>query len=173
MSDFKFEGIKDFQFICKLKAKPLIIKDDKRYNKKIVAFDFHNEKAKEIFENEVGVVYMITAYIDNNEYIIKFGQTRTPFIYRLQSYNCGTVVNWRTASTANIKILQSFVSTRLEFKLYLYQPQKPLHVEYYGEFAFVASPASIFVEDRLLNIYLNQFHQKPIANIQSKMTRKK
>ncbi|WP_435128804.1 hypothetical protein ACR82Z_03390 [Mycoplasma sp. 6243] len=123
MSDFKFEGIKDFQFICKLKAKPLIIKDDKRYNEKIVAFDFHNEKAKEIFENEVGVVYMITAYIDNNEYIIKFGQTRTPFIYRLQSYNCGTVVNWRTASTTNIKILQSFVSTRLEFKLYLYQPQ--------------------------------------------------
>ena len=129
LEDFKFDGINDFHFICKLKASPLTIdKKGYRINEKILAYNFVNDNAKEVFNKSLGVAYILTAVFDNVEYIIKIGSSRTTFKKRLGSYNCGVVNNWRTASTTNIKILQSFVTTRAEFNLYLYDCSEELVV---------------------------------------------
>ena len=50
INDFNFDGVKDFEYICKLKARPMTITlDGKRKNEKIIPFDFVNDDAKKIF----------------------------------------------------------------------------------------------------------------------------
>lgn len=172
LSDFEFEGKNDFIFICKLKADPMEIKNDKRRNEKILAIDFVNRDARNVFDNSLGVAYIITCTLDNREYIIKFGQSRTTFKKRLGSYNCGVVNNWRTASTTNIKMLQSMVSTRLIFNLYLFDcSTEPYVLSWHGEQSVkFASPKSLAVEDIMIKKFAKQFGKKPLANIQANAT---
>ncbi len=172
VKQFKFKGVKDFKFICNLKAEPLQIKKDANYtrkNEKIIPNNFININAENIFKNEIGIAYMITTTIGNKEHIIKFGETRKTMKDRLGSYNCGTVNNWRTASTTNIKILQSFVATRLQYNLYICtNPKAPITIIYHGIKSIpIAYPYAIAVEDITIKEFIKQFKHKPLANIQA------
>ena len=156
LNDFSFSGKEDFIFICNLRASPLEIKEGVRKNEKIQA-------------------YILTCYIENKEHIIKFGQSRTTFKKRLGSYNCGVVNNWRTASTTNIKMLQSLVATRATLNLYLYDcSDEVMIIEWRGEKSVpFASPKSLAVEDIMIKKFMSQFGTKPLANIQSDATQVK
>jgi hypothetical protein len=174
LDSFRFEGKNDFEFICHLKARPLEITwTGDRINEKILTSDFASRRAMSIFENSSGVAYMITCIINGKEYIIKFGQTRTPFKDRLGSYNCGVVNNWRTASTTNIKILQSMVTTRQQFNLYIYDCGEPITYHWHGVTAQVASPMSLMVEDVIVKEFMKQYGYKPLANVQADATSSK
>lgn len=172
LKEFNFNGKNDFRFICKLHAEPMRIdkSDRKRKNEKIIADHFYGNEEKDIFENSMGVAYMITCTLNGKEHIIKFGQTRTPFKARLGSYNCGVVNNWRTASTTNIKILQSMVTTRQVFNLYLYDCSEPETIVWHGVSQKVASPKSLVVEDIIIKKFIEQFGKKPLANVQADAT---
>lgn len=172
ITDFLFSGVKDFVFICELKAKPMIINKDRRSNEKIEAFNFANEEAEKIFNKSLGVVYILTCIINEKEHIVKIGASRTPFKKRLCSYNCGAAYNWRTASTTNLKILQSFLVTRLTYKLYIYDCNEDVvRYNFHGiESIPFASSKSLAIEDIMVKQYYNQFKTKPLANIQTKAT---
>lgn len=172
LSDFSFKGVEEFKLICKLKAIPMIIdsKNKLKENEKIVVVDnsFVNEEAKDIFENSLGVDYLITCPIDNKEYIIKIGNSRNTFKDRLSSYNCGVITNIRTASTTNLKILQSFVATRKEFNLYLMDCSDVTTFKWHGvESVPFASPKGLAYEDILIKKFIEQFGKKPLANVQA------
>lgn len=172
LDQFSFDGKKDFKFVCKLHAKPMRIikKDNKRENEKIIADNFAGKDEQKIFNEFMGVAYMITCPLDDKEYIIKFGQTRTPFKARLQSYNCGVVNNWRTASTTNIKILQSMVTTRKVFNLYLYDCDEHMEIVWHGVKGKVAVQKSLVIEDVIIKKFIEQFRFKPLANVQADAT---
>lgn len=172
LQEFNFSGVQDFKFICNLKAKPLKIINDNRENEKIIAYNFVDKEAEETFSNILGVTYIITCVINKKEHIIKIGSSRTTFKKRLASYNCGVVNNWRTASTTNIKILQSMVTTRLVFKLYLYDCNEgTLSYTWRGiESVPFASPKALAVEDIMVKQYYKQFKAKPLANVQTNAT---
>lgn len=172
LNKFKFEGVKDYKYICDLQAQPLHLCGTKRTNEKIFAINFVSDKAKEIFTSAKGVSYMLTCLIKNKEHIIKIGQTRTPFKKRLGSYNCGVVSNWRTASTTNIKILQSMVTTRLSFKLYIYDCSEDKYQTIWHGIKSIefASPKALAVEDIMVKQFIKEFNKKPLANIQANAT---
>lgn len=178
---FKFKGINDFKFICQLKAREMEISINSNKEivsrwmpEKIIALEFPSKKEEDIFNNSVGCAYIITSLVNEKEYFIKIGQTRTPFKDRLSSYNCGTVNNWRTASTTNIKMLQSMLSTRLIFKLYIYDCNEKIQFNYHGCLSsYFASPKSLAVEEIMLKKFQEQYNQKPLANIQTNPTNKK
>lgn len=119
IDDFKFKGKDDFIYTCDLTIKPLAVIDGIRQNEKIMPCKFSDDNAVILFNSALGIAYMFTAVVNGKEYIVKIGQSRTSFKQRLASYNCGVVNNWRTASTTNIKVLQSMQTTRVPFKLYL------------------------------------------------------
>ncbi len=179
LQDFSFEGKNDYQFICKLKAEPMVIdlnnannRTKGRKNEKIIAYDFVNQIAKNIFYKSLGVSYLITSIVNKKEHIIKIGQSRTAFKQRLASYNCGVVYNWRTASTTNIKMLQSMLATRLEYRLYIYDcSNEPYILDWHGEKSIpFSSPKSLAVEDIMIKKFKEQFNHPPLANIQSNAT---
>ncbi len=172
LREFNFSGKNDYEFICKLKIQPMTIENNNRKNENIVAIDFANHNAKQIFNNSLGISYILTCPINNNEHIIKIGQTRTPFKARLNSYNCGSVYNWRTASTTNIKIKQSMVTTRQIFNLYIYDCSEDQYIiVWHGvKSSPFASPKSLAVEDIMIKKFIEQFNQKPLANIQANAT---
>lgn len=89
--DFKFPGMSEFIPTCILEAKPMTIKNNEKYNEKIIVKNFLTKEGENIFYKKSGILYLITCLINNKEYIIKFGQSRTNFKLRLQSYNCGSV----------------------------------------------------------------------------------
>ncbi len=173
LSDFKFEGVKDFIYICKLVIRPLKLSNGIRENEKIFAQDFGGFVAQDIFENSAGVSYILTCPIDNNEHIIKIGESRTTFQKRLGSYNCGVVFNWRTASTTNIKMLQSMVVVRQPFNLYIYDCSKPPYILEWHGIKSVSFPSSksLAVEDIMLKQFQKEFGRKPLANIQANAQR--
>ena len=174
----KFLGVNDFKKICILYAEPMKLyfneenKKWKRKNEKIIFKDFINNKSAEIFKKSLGVAYLITCIINKNEHIIKIGQTRTTFEKRLQSYNCGCVYNWRTASTTNIKMLQSMLTTRLNFNLYIYDCSDQEYIlEWHGiKSVPFASPKALAVEDIMMKEFMRIFNKKPLANIQAGAT---
>ena len=175
LNDFNFSGKEDFIFICNLKVSPLEIRGVIRKNEKIYPLNFINKNAENIFEKSLGVAYMLTCEIENKEHIIKFGQSRTTFKKRLGSYNCGVVNNWRTASTTNIKMLQSLVTTRAILNLYLYDCSDEVTIiEWRGEKSVpFASPKTLAVEDIMIKKFVAQFGTKPLANIQGEATQVK
>lgn len=168
---FKFAGVKDYTYICDLSVSPLEITNTSRKNEKIIASNF-TEKGKKIFDKSNGVSYMLTCAVGNQEYIIKIGQTRTPFSKRLQSYNCGVVNNWRTASTTNVKMLQSMVTSRQVFKLYICDCSADQYsITWHGVKSInFASPKSLAIEDIMVKEFIKQFNKKPLANIQANAT---
>lgn len=172
LKEFAFSGKEDFIFICNLEISPLTITESIRKNEKINPINFANKKTKDIFEKSLGVAYMLTCNIDDKEHIIKFGQSRTTFKKRLGSYNCGVVNNWRTASTTNIKILQSLVTTRVILNLYIYDcSDEVMIIEWRGEKSVpFASPKSLAVEDIMIKKFKEEFGIKPLANIQGDAT---
>ncbi|BCZ17590.1 hypothetical protein NHP190003_08720 [Helicobacter sp. NHP19-003] len=168
LQEFSFTGKNDFIYICQLKAEPMTIIGNRRTNEKIKAINFTSDEAQRIFNQSSGVAYLITCPLEDKEHIIKIGQTRKTFKERLGSYNCGTVYNWRTASTTNIKITQSMVATRLPFKLYLCDcSDDPYTIVWHGvESAPFPSPKSLAIEDIMVKKFIEQFNHKPLANIQ-------
>lgn len=173
LKDFKFPGVEEYKYICKLHAEPMRInREGKRKNEKIKETDFVDENAKSIFKDKLGVSYLITCEIEGKEYVIKIGSSRTSFKKRLGSYNCGVANNWRTASTTNIKILQSMVTTRLDFKLYLYDcSDEPYTINWHGiQSVLFASPKALAVEDIMVKQFIKEFGEKPLANIQANAT---
>lgn len=180
LKDFKFEGVKDFKFICKLKGHLVeILKeyDHKlnrtkgRINEYIEAYDFASDDAKSIFNNAVGVVYILTAFVDGKEYIIKIGQSRNTFNERLASYNCGALVNWRTASTTNVKILQSMVANDIEFGLHLYGCCSLTTFTWHGvESEKFPTSESLAYEHILNHQFMKEFGRPALANVQVNIT---
>lgn len=176
LSEFTFDGKDDFTFICELKAKPLelTISGDHliRSNEKIEVQRFASKDAELIFSKSLGVAYILTCNVDGKEHIVKFGQSRTSFKSRLGSYNCGTVNAWRTASTTNIKMLQSMVTTRATFKLYLYDcSDEVIRYTWRGiESVPFASSKALAVEDIMLKKFNELFRTKPLANVQASAT---
>lgn len=173
LSDFKFLGVADYKYICKLRVRPLTLSvDGERTNEKILPEDFAGEEEKNIFKKSLGVSYLLTCVVDGNEHIIKIGSSRTTFSQRLGSYNCGVVNNWRTASTTNIKILQSMVTTRKELNLYLYDCSDDYYVTVWHGVQSVrfASPKALAVEDIMVKKFIEQFGFKPLANVQANAT---
>jgi len=174
INDFDFEGVKEFKYICDLEASPLVISGNERKNEKIVATNFQ-VGGEAVFLRALGVTYLLTAVVEGYEHIIKIGSSRTTFKSRLGSYNCGTVNAWRTASTTNIKILQSFVTTRATYKLYLYDCSADQYkINWHGEDSVpFASPKALAVEDILVKKFQSIFGKKPLANIQVSATQVK
>ncbi len=147
----------------------IILSNDKRKNEKIVPFAFNGDIEKTIFDESAGVSYIFTCVLDDKEYIIKIGSSRKTFKDGLQSYNCGYLYNWRTASTTNIKILQSMVTTRALFKLYLYDcSDNPYIFDWCGVTSVpFANPKALAVEDIMIKKFIEQFGHKPLANVQA------
>lgn len=168
LNEFNFDGLKEFKYIGDLTTTPMIIKNGKRQNEKIIVENM-TEENKKIYESSQGLVYLITCQIGDNEHIIKIGQSRKTFKERLSSYNCGCVFNWRTASTTNIKILQSFLATRQKFKLYICDCSDDLYtIEWYGvKSVSFSSPKSLAIEDIMVKQFIQQFNKKPLTNIQA------
>lgn len=172
LNDFTFKGVEEFRFICKLKATPMIV-DSTNYtkiNEKIIVVEdsFESKEAEEIFNNSLGVDYIITCPINGIEHIIKIGNSRNTFKDRLGSYNCGVITNIRTASTTNLKILQSFVATRKEFNLYLLDCSDVTTFKWHGvDSVPFASPKGLAYEDILVKKFIEQFGTKPLANVQA------
>ena len=177
LSDFTFSGVSEFKRICTLHVNPMKIKNSHtanwtRQNEKIIPVDFESKGAKYIFEKVLGVAYILTCTINGQEHIIKIGSSRTTFKKRLGSYNCGVVNNWRTASTTNIKMLQSMVTTRKDFNLYLYDyNEPPVEFVWHGiKSVPFATPKLLAVEDILVKQFISCFGQKPLANVQTNAT---
>lgn len=175
LDEYAFPGVKEFTYICKLKAIPMVIDVEKmqKQNEKIVVVDnsFGSAEAENIFNSSLGVDYLITCPINNKEYIIKIGNSRNTFKDRLSSYNCGVITNLRTASTTNIKILQSFIATRREFNLYLMDCSDVTTFKWHGvESVPFASPKGLAYEDILVKEFIRQFGAKPLANVQANAT---
>ena len=173
LTDFTFSGKNEYMYTCKLKARPMEILNGKRSNEKIIAYDIINDEAERLLKRTLGVSYLITCTIEGHEHIIKIGSSRTTFEKRLGSYNCGVVNNWRTASTTNIKILQSMVATRLEFNLYICDcSDNPYYLRnWHGENSVAfASPKALAVEDIMVKKFVQQFGHKPLANVQASAT---
>lgn len=185
LQQFHFKALDQFVFNCKLKANPMRLDcsgnfinlgNGKISKEEVIAFDYGSDDAKSIFENAVGVVYLITCNVDAKEHIIKIGQTGGTFKKRLGSYNCGYVASREkgTASTTNFKIVQSFVATRLEFKLYIKDCSsltKPY--KWAGRKTTpIASPLVEAVENICLQKFEEKFGKKgikkPLANVQTK-----
>lgn len=178
LKDFTFEGIKDFKYICKLKADPMVIDRDNstKTNEKIFPLEFANKQAENIFYKSIGIVYMLTCTINSKEYIIKIGSSRNTFKSRLHSYNCGTVTYRKSgsASTTNFRILQSFVATRKEFSLYLLDfPDDTKPYSWHGiESPIFPSSRCFAYEYILINQYMKQFNgEKPLGNVQTELIR--
>lgn len=178
LEDFEFKGIKDFYYICKLKADPMIIDTNNltKTNEKIKPLNFLNPEAEDIFYNSIGIVYILTCSIGSKEYLIKIGSSRNTFNDRLNSYNCGTVTNRKSgsASTTNFRILQSFVATRKEFNLYLLPfPDDTKSYKWHGIISPIFPSSRCFAyEYILINQYMKQFNgQKPLGNVQTKLIR--
>jgi hypothetical protein len=172
LNDFNFNGKNDFIYICQLIGQPISnITTDNWENERILAINFKDTEESDSFFNSMGVAYIITCVIGGKEHIVKFGQTRTPFSARLGSYNCGVINNLRTASTTNIKILQSFVACKVPFNLYLYDCGEPQIFKWRGEDSVpFASSFPLAVEDIMLKKFRRQFGIKPLANIQANAT---
>lgn len=173
LKSFHFPGVSDYKFVCKLKIKPMTITlDGKRTNEKISPEDFVSKEAEKIFNQALGVSYLLTCPYKDKEYIIKIGSSRTTFKQRLGSYNCGVVNNWRTASTTNIKLLQSMVTNRVPLNLYLYDCSQDSYTITWHNVESVpfASPKALAVEDIMIKQFINQFGKKPLANIQASAT---
>lgn len=172
LSDFKFLGVADYRYICKLRVKPLTIIHGERVNEKIIPVEFVGKAEKDIFDKSLGVSYLLTCVVEGKEHIIKIGSSRTTFKKRLGSYNCGVVNNWRTASTTNIKILQSMVTTRKDLNLYLYDCSDDYYVTVWHDVTSVkfASPKALAVEDIMVKKFIEQFGHKPLANVQANAT---
>lgn len=173
LKDFEFIGVADYRYICKLRVQPLIItRAGKRINERLYPVDFFGTEEKEIFDKSLGVSYLLTCEIDGCEHIIKIGSSRTTFRKRLGSYNCGVINNWRTASTTNIKILQSMVTIRKDLKLYIYDCSDDFYVTIWHGVQSVkfASPKALAVEDIMVKKFIAQFGFKPLANIQVNAT---
>lgn len=173
LKDFNFSGKNEYKYICKLHVNPMrITADNKRKNEKIKAIEFVSEIEEVIFKKSLGVSYILTCELEGNEHVIKIGSTRTTFKKRLGSYNCGTVNNWRTASTTNIKILQSMVATRLDLNLYIYDCSSDPYQITWHEITSVpfASPKSLAVEDIMIKEFKKQFGKIPLANVQANAT---
>lgn len=178
LQDFKFEGLNEFKYICKLKANPMVIDKDNctKTNEKIIPFEFSSKEAEDIFYNSIGIVYIFTCTINSKEYIIKIGSSRNTFNDRLGSYNCGTVTYRQSgsASTTNFRILQSFVATRKDFNLYLLDfpnDTTPYHWHNITSPVFPSSRCFAY-EYILVNQYMEQFDgQKPLGNVQTKILR--
>lgn len=176
----RFKALDEFKLVCKLKANPmkldskgeLIRNGRKKTKEEIEAFGFVDDNTRSIFENSIGVAYIITCPINGSNHIIKIGQTGGTFKDRLGSYNCGYVKNWRTASTTNIKIVQSFVATRREFNLYLRNCgdlAKPIKWAGRLTSTSIASPLPEAIENICLQVFAKKFNNtKPLANIQTK-----
>ena len=172
LSDFKFLGVADYRYICKLRVRPLTIIDGERVNEKIIPVEFVGKEEKDIFDKSLGVSYLLTCVVEGKEHIIKIGSSRTTFKKRLGSYNCGVVNNWRTASTTNIKILRSMVTTRKDLNLYLYDCSDDYYVTVWHDVTSVkfASPKALAVEDIMVKKFIEQFGHKPLANVQANAT---
>ena len=170
--EFTFPGIKEFIFLCNWKAEPMKINGQKRKNEKIIPTDFPSEEEKILFNKHLGFVYIITSIIDSDEYIIKIGSSRTTPKARLASYNCGVTFNWRTASTTNIKILQSLLLTRLNYKFYILPSDKQTTFNWHGVTSVpFASSQSLAYEDILIKEFKRIFKRIPLANVQANATK--
>lgn len=171
LDQFSFSGKNEFVFTCLLRTTPMKIENNIRKNEKIIPVNFANTTQENIFYKALGVAYMLTCVIDGKEHIVKIGCSRNTFKDRLGSYNCGVVNNWRTASTTNIKILQSFLTTRLDFKLYLCDCSEPYQINWHGVLSpKFALPKYLAVEDIMIKQFIKQFGYKPLANIQANAT---
>lgn len=172
LNDFKFKGLQDFQYTCLLEIAPMQLINNKRKNEEITATNFANSTQKNVFKTHFGVVYLLTCTINGREHIIKIGSTRTSFAKRLGSYNCGTVVNWRTASTTNIRLLQSMVASRKSFKLYICDCSDNITTYKWHGIVSVpfASAKALAYEDILIKQFIKEFGHKPLANVQAKAT---
>lgn len=177
IDEFKFDGVKEFKFICKWRIRVLEIrynevkKKYERSNEKIIPFDFPSISEKQIFDNSKGVVYLLTYKHQEKEHIIKIGQTRNTLLSRMGSYNCGVINNWRTASTTNIKLIQSMVANRLILNVYAIDLSHD-NIEYvwHGiKSPKLSSPKNIAYENILISEYIKQFNKKPLFNVQTKI----
>lgn len=179
LSQFRFGALDQFKLNCKLKAVPMKLDKNgdllnlngrSKSREQVIAYDFVDADAETIFNNSVGVAYIITCPINGEEHIIKIGQTGGTFKDRLGSYNCGYVINWRTASTTNIKIVQSFVATRKEFNLYIRDCGMLARKYKWARrsTALIASPLVEAIENICLQRFDEKFHRKPLANVQTK-----
>lgn len=184
LKDFSFDGKNDFEYVCDLFANPINLNPETKNwdNEKIVTQWRQGDKHKNSFKKYIGVAYLITCVLDPivkpldsalepDEYIIKFGSTRTPFGKRLSSYNCGSINNSRTASTTNFKLLQSFVACNTPFKLYLCFCGASKKIRWHGKLSVPFSTAKpLAVEDIMIKEYKKQFNSKPLANVQTNAT---
>jgi len=170
---FNFPGVKEFAYICKLRGVPININNDNTWvNERIIPVYFADNQVEKIFNESLGLVYMLTCEIDGKEHIVKIGCSRTTFKARLGSYNCGTVNAWRTASTTNIKMLQSFLACGIDFNLYILDCsgyKQPY--EWYGIISKPFATSKIYAyEDILINEFRKQFGYIPLANVQASAT---
>ena len=169
-NNVSFAGINDFKYVCSVTTQKLKISADLiRENEKIIIKeDTITQDGQKIIYESKGVVYLITCMINNDEYIIKFGQTRKTFKERLDSYNCGVILNLGTASTTNIHILQSLLANEFEYKIYICDCSDVIEqFKWHGiksrEFA---SSKSLAFENIILKEFKKEFGSLPVANTQ-------
>ena len=170
LCDFSFQGKNDFKLVGKLVGEKMKIDSTNKitYEKIVIKDDKFETGTEYIYKNSKGVVYMITALLDNKEYIIKFGSSRKVLMERINSYNAGKIRNIGTASTANIFILQSIIASNLEFNLYVCDCSDFIErFKWYDKIsAPFASSKSLAYENIIIKAFEEQFKCIPIGNTQ-------
>jgi len=179
LSSFKFykNNIEDknFEYVCDLKAIPIEFIDNTQWKNERIVAEFKSNSLENKFKTHLGVTYILTCILDSDkkERIIKFGSSRTTMEKRLGSYNCGVINNWRTASTTNIKILQSLIACRkgTTFRLYCSFCGIKCSFELWGiESTEFSNSRELAFEDILVKEFKKQYKHLPLVNVQTNAT---
>lgn len=154
-----------FHLVCGLKGE----------NEKLFMINRTNDFNKDA--HIVGVGYILTCVINDTEYVFKIGQSRTDWIERLNSYNCGKK-KYRhgkgTNSTTNYKVLQSICHIQkfhpeITFNVYLYGQDNKEDIIWKGINSGISSSdlrIPIAVEHILLALCQKVYNHIPIGNDQ-------
>lgn len=96
--------------------------------------------------------------------IFKIGESITPIIKRIQSYNCGKIeyrING-TNSTTNYFVLQSLLSIGEKVQVYAFFPDQPEY-ELFGKKYKDSWPVSKRAENIIINDFISKHSKKPIG----------
>ncbi|MDD3187454.1 MAG: GIY-YIG nuclease family protein [Bacilli bacterium] len=110
--------------------------------------------------NDHGLVYVFVV----KGKIFKIGESITPIVKRVQSYNCGKVeyrING-TNSTTNYFVLQSLLAINEVVQVYAFFPQQPEY-EIFGKKYKDSWPVSKRAENIIINAFIANHEKKPIG----------
>ena len=172
LKDFDNIQLTDFVYISDIYTKPLtLLKETENWSNSKIMLKPETDDLIELYTKKLGGVYIITAFIDNKEFVIKVGMSRVTLKGRISSYNCGAINNYVKGSVTNIRVLQSIIGSGVKYGIYFYHCGDPKTIIWQGiESVPLSSNKPIGVEDILVKKFKERFGKVPIGNVQANAT---